>query len=105
MGFYEQVNVEEKTSGERIFDLECQVSMLQEFIIQLTTELKGLGISVSDKLNDHLVKKYDRVRILKGNFEGSVGEVLNVNKTDKIAYIEVEDSTLVSVDYEDVEVL
>lgn len=43
---------EEKSEQERIFDLECQVSMLTELVVQLIGELNDSGISVSNKLKD-----------------------------------------------------
>lgn len=51
MKFYAQVDkIKEKTQDERIFDLECQVSLLSELIIQLITEIKQEGLNVSEKL-------------------------------------------------------
>lgn len=43
---------ENKSQEQRIFELECQVSMLHEFVVQLVGELKKNGLSISDKLND-----------------------------------------------------
>jgi hypothetical protein len=40
----------EETQEERIFQLECHVSMLSDMIVQLIKELKEEGIVVSDKL-------------------------------------------------------
>ncbi|WP_180827332.1 hypothetical protein [Bacillus sp. UMB0728] len=42
----------EETNEDRIFQLECQVTMLTDLIVQLIGELKDKGIHVSDKLNN-----------------------------------------------------
>jgi predicted nuclease with TOPRIM domain len=52
MKYAEVSKIENKSNEERIFDLECEVSMLTEFINQLTGELKEQGINISNKLND-----------------------------------------------------
>lgn len=48
----EATSLNQKNQEERIFDLECQVSMLSDYILQLVGELGEQGIFVSDKLND-----------------------------------------------------
>jgi hypothetical protein len=50
MSYTKVNNVTEKTDKERIFQLECEVSMLTQFVIQLIGELNTNGISLSDKL-------------------------------------------------------
>jgi hypothetical protein len=53
MEIYTEVKgIKEKSQEERIFDLECQISMLTDLVIQLIGELKREGLNISDKLND-----------------------------------------------------
>jgi len=40
------------TEKEKIFNLECQVSMLTDFVKQIVFELNKAGIKVSTKLID-----------------------------------------------------
>lgn len=42
--------VKQETNEDRIFQLECQVSMLTDYIIQIVDELNKAGIKVSNKL-------------------------------------------------------
>lgn len=42
----------EKTPEQRIFELECHVSMLSDFVFQLVGELRKQGLSISDTLKD-----------------------------------------------------
>ncbi|WP_409971775.1 hypothetical protein [Bacillus sp. Bva_UNVM-123] len=39
---------------DKVFQLECQVSMLTDYVIQIVEELNEQGINVSKKLNDAL---------------------------------------------------
>ena len=42
----------EKTLEKRLFELECHISIQDEFIQQLVKELNQSGIKVSTKIND-----------------------------------------------------
>ncbi|MNP85690.1 hypothetical protein D3C76_1855410 [compost metagenome] len=44
------IEKDEKTLEEQVFELGCQVSMLEELVIQLIGELKSNGIQVSDTI-------------------------------------------------------
>jgi hypothetical protein len=49
-GYAKVMGVSEKSQEERIFELECHVSLLSEFVEQLVGELNTKGVDVSKKL-------------------------------------------------------
>jgi hypothetical protein len=46
------IHIPEETNEDKIYQLECQMSMLTDLVIQLISELKENGINISDKLKD-----------------------------------------------------
>lgn len=51
--FMREIEVKTPSTEERVFQLECEVSMLTEFVNQLVGQLRSAGLDVSEHLEQN----------------------------------------------------